>query len=318
MSGIEFNASNLNGKAKEIFEKLDAADGKSDGKINKDIWNTFAETAGGNKIKNYIEQENGIKAIGRYLSNASEQTMDKVGDYMNSLNDTNAGTKSSSISAEGDKYAPEGQKCVGGYQREDGTWQYWYVDKEKWEAKRAAENSVMEGYENQTELRKIVDKPHYNEQPVSTTDAQRKEALNYKTESGRTYAEARNIYNEIRSSVEKTVLMEQGKMGKLSFINMTIDDLERNISKAKRILQNGTGSERELAYTKTWLAKWEKELEQVKQRKENEILSNMSDSQREEYLSAQKDMEEIQNRYPNVETCLQDLWTVYNDAARRA
>ena len=82
--GIEFNPQNFD--AKEIFNALDAADGKKDGKINKSIWNEFAAAAEGNTIKNYIEEENAIKAIERYLAKANDEVKGKVADYLNNPN----------------------------------------------------------------------------------------------------------------------------------------------------------------------------------------------------------------------------------------
>lgn len=308
--GIEFNSDNFN--AKQIFEKLDAADGKSDGKIKKTIWNTFAEAAGGNKIKNYIEQENGIKAIGRYLTNASDETFDKVGDYLEKIEDPDS--QSSSILEEGNNNAPEGKICVGGYKGKDGKYHYWYVDKEIWEKRQAEKDAVLEGYSDNESIRKIVSKTVYDKTPISTTDEERKEALNYEAESGRTYAEARNIVTEIETEVVKRInhSKTEGSISNLDLIKVTISDLKLAIERGKWFLENGSGTSTEINNVKQALPKWEKELAQAEAARERELLKNMTPQEREDYISAKKDMNEIQNIYPDVETCLSDLRKIYN------
>ena len=66
---------NLKNYAAELFDKLDAKDGKMDGKVNNSVWNEFAENeqTQGNTIKNYIERDNGIKAIVRYINAQCEK-----------------------------------------------------------------------------------------------------------------------------------------------------------------------------------------------------------------------------------------------------
>ena len=76
----EINRVNLN--AAEMFDKLDAKDGKADNKIQASIWNEFAETAGGNKINNCILKENALKSIQSYLKRASEGTKEAISNLL--------------------------------------------------------------------------------------------------------------------------------------------------------------------------------------------------------------------------------------------
>lgn len=66
---------NLKNYAAELFDKLDAKDGKVDGKVQNSVWNEFAENeqTQGNNVKNFIERENGIKAIVRYMKTQCEK-----------------------------------------------------------------------------------------------------------------------------------------------------------------------------------------------------------------------------------------------------
>ena len=66
---------NLKNYAAELFDKLDAKDGKIDGKVQNSVWNEFAENeqTQGNNVKNFIERENGIKAIVRYMKAQCEK-----------------------------------------------------------------------------------------------------------------------------------------------------------------------------------------------------------------------------------------------------
>ena len=45
---------------RNLAEKLDAADGKKDGKINASVWNSFLDKVGssGNRINNFINIDN--------------------------------------------------------------------------------------------------------------------------------------------------------------------------------------------------------------------------------------------------------------------
>lgn len=63
-------------RAEVIFNNLDTADGKVDKKISASVWNEFAETAGGNKIKEFIDEKDAMKSIKAYLkrSDASKQS----------------------------------------------------------------------------------------------------------------------------------------------------------------------------------------------------------------------------------------------------
>lgn len=90
---MAMNVNNQNLNAKNIFAALDAKDGKQDGKVQKTVWNAFAEISGGNKIRNYIEEKNGVNAIGRYLANANDTVKTNIMSYLGGLVKPEAETK---------------------------------------------------------------------------------------------------------------------------------------------------------------------------------------------------------------------------------
>lgn len=53
-----------------IAQKLDAADGKKDGKIEASIWNEFVKEQGGNEIQNHITLKDAINSIKTYVQKA--------------------------------------------------------------------------------------------------------------------------------------------------------------------------------------------------------------------------------------------------------
>ena len=63
---------NIYNLAGQIFDKLDAQDGKKDGTINKSIWNAMANEHGGKEIKNSIKKENAVKSIVTYLKRLAQ------------------------------------------------------------------------------------------------------------------------------------------------------------------------------------------------------------------------------------------------------
>ena len=63
-SGFNVGAGAFN--ARNVANELDAADGKKDGKIQKDIWNAYAAARGGNSIKNFIDVNSAIRSINAY------------------------------------------------------------------------------------------------------------------------------------------------------------------------------------------------------------------------------------------------------------
>ncbi len=90
---MAMNVNNQNLNAKNIFAALDAKDGKQDGKVQKSVWNAFAEISGGNKISNYIEEKNGVNAIGKYLANANDTVKTNIMSYLGGLVKPEAETK---------------------------------------------------------------------------------------------------------------------------------------------------------------------------------------------------------------------------------
>ena len=62
--------------AGQIAQKLDAQDGKIDGKIKASIWNDFAKSVGGKEIKNEISIENAIGSITLYAQREAAKSVE--------------------------------------------------------------------------------------------------------------------------------------------------------------------------------------------------------------------------------------------------
>jgi hypothetical protein len=62
--------------AGQIAQKLDAADGKKDGKISASVWNDFVKDKGGKQIKNFISVENAMQSIASYANQAANVSQD--------------------------------------------------------------------------------------------------------------------------------------------------------------------------------------------------------------------------------------------------
>lgn len=73
---------NVNLDAEAIWQTLDLKDGTKDRKIEKSIWDAFADAAGGNHINNFIEERNAMKSINSYLKRASEETINKICEFL--------------------------------------------------------------------------------------------------------------------------------------------------------------------------------------------------------------------------------------------
>lgn len=76
------NNVSLNLNASQIFNHLDAKDGKTDQKINAKEWNDFAAIVGGKTIKYCIKEKNAIKSINYYLNKLSDETEKSVADFL--------------------------------------------------------------------------------------------------------------------------------------------------------------------------------------------------------------------------------------------
>lgn len=73
---------NVNLNAEAIWQTLDTKDGIKDGKIKKNIWDSFADITGGNHINNCIEERSAMKSINTYLRRASEETINKICEFL--------------------------------------------------------------------------------------------------------------------------------------------------------------------------------------------------------------------------------------------
>ena len=70
--------------AGKLAQKLDAADGKQDGKISASVWNSFVQDKGGKSIKNYIEVESAMNSLTSYVVKNSKSSGTGTKDLMKS------------------------------------------------------------------------------------------------------------------------------------------------------------------------------------------------------------------------------------------
>ncbi len=59
----------------QIFDVLDSKDGRKDGKISADIWNTFSQNVGGKAITSHINKNDALKSINYYINNGKKGTI---------------------------------------------------------------------------------------------------------------------------------------------------------------------------------------------------------------------------------------------------
>lgn len=69
--------------ASQLAQKLDAADGKQDGKIEASIWNEFVADKGGKQIQNHITVNNAVKSITTYVARESKKLGKAANDLAN-------------------------------------------------------------------------------------------------------------------------------------------------------------------------------------------------------------------------------------------
>ena len=68
--------------AGQLAQKLDAMDGKKDGKISASVWNSFVKGKGGKEIKNYIETGNAMNSVMTYGMKNAKKSGSNVNDLM--------------------------------------------------------------------------------------------------------------------------------------------------------------------------------------------------------------------------------------------
>lgn len=290
----KINPNSLN--AADIFAKLDAADGQANGRIDKSVWNAFAEAAGGNQIKNYIEKDNAINAIGRYLANASEEVKENVSSFLDNVKIQ--GSKSGETDKAQDSAPAAGEQSEGEtisvpLRLEDGSTIYFTVDKAKFETAIKKRDDIMEGYDCTWEEVKTCGGERLDTyvRKVTTTDAERKEALNFKGDNGYNYVKALNIINIIKNryiDLWRSVKTEE-------------DGVSRNSNDGiwRIVCENRNNPHRKQHQEKIW---------------NDEIYPMMRKEDKQLYDKAMADLQQIQAKYPNIETCLQDLCTEYRTA----
>ena len=284
--GIEFNPQNFD--AKKIFNKLDAADGKKDGKINKSIWNEFAAAAEGNTIKNYIEEENAIKAIERYLAKANDEVKGKVADFLNNPE----------MAAEGNKATEEAPV------QNDNASTSKPVETENYEGYSFSKQDLPSQYgSNRLESQITYWHP-------TTTEDERKQALNFYGPNGRTYVKALKDIEDLIESVKDRIEREEES---LPIDSLSMADAMRNTARIERGVAYETinrlyQDEKDRAENKAAVdTQYESYLEDISDWEIKAIINKMTDEELEIYNSAMADMQEIENKYPNVKTCLDDL-----------
>ena len=92
--------------AGQIAQKLDAADGTKDGKINASIWNEFAQEHGGKTIKESIDVETAMKSITSYVvkgaGKAGKAVNDLAQEWLNKDYAPASGSGSAPVEGAGD------------------------------------------------------------------------------------------------------------------------------------------------------------------------------------------------------------------------
>ena len=285
----KINPNSLN--AADIFAKLDAADGQANGRIDKSVWNAFAEAAGGNQIKNYIEKDNAINAIGRYLANASEEVKENVSSFLDNvkIQESKSGeTDKAQDSAPAAGEQSEGETISVPLRLEDGSTINLTFDKAKFEKEVNRRTKIMEGYDNDwEEIRAFFS---YGEpldtyiRTITTTDEERREALNFKGDNG---------YNYVEASIRVKALERK-------YINAWRSEKspEDGISKHNNSI--------------LWMIACEARNNPLREQNRAAIWNGiifpmMSPDDRANYEAAMADLKQIQAKYPNVETCIRDL-----------
>ena len=267
--GIEFNPQNFN--AKEIFNELDAADGKKDGKINKSIWNEFAAAAEGNTIKNYIEEENAIKAIERYLAKANDEVKGKVADFLNNPE----------MAAEGNKATEEAPV------QNDNASTSKPVETENYEGYSFSKQDLPSQYgSNRLESQITYWHP-------TTTEDERKQALNFYGPNGRTYVKALKDIEDLIESVKDRIEREEES---LPIDSLSMADAMRNTARIERGVAYETinrlyQDEKDRAENKAAVdTQYESYLEDISDWEIKAIINKMTDEELEIYNSAMADM----------------------------
>lgn len=180
--GDNFQISNLNAQA--IFQILNSKDSdSSDSKIDSNIWNEFAQVAGGNKIKNYIEYDKAISAINRYLDKAPQEVKESICLFLNKNIEENS-------------YAQLTQNLSG----QD-------AEREIKNITQTANNKNINGYNfSVNDMKEALGYTfELKQREIGTSEIERQQALNAKAPSGRTYIEAKKIV----STLEKKYLSQK-------------------------------------------------------------------------------------------------------------
>lgn len=74
--------------AKAKFAELDAADGAKDGKIKRDVWNSFVGSIGtGKTISIFINEDNAMRSLRTYARRADSGVINNNETLLNELNE---------------------------------------------------------------------------------------------------------------------------------------------------------------------------------------------------------------------------------------
>lgn len=288
--GLNFDPTNLN--PEQIFNKLDAADGKVDNKIKKSIWDGFAGKAGGKTINHFIEKDNAIRSIECYLKRATDSVKGIISTHLNSLDTeatgsttATAATPATTSSAQGNtpmKRAheikeKERKKYEGISDKEKAELLGKMLYSEEFMQKVNGDYDYLNDEYSKTffEGYKISNKDiNWGErlsikQEVSTTEEERKEVLNYVADNGYTYIKAMRKLDEIKKMAWKAAKPYGG---------WTSEKIEEFWNKHKDELLTKAG-----LYG--------------------------------DYYKVLADIEEIESKYPNAKNCLHDLFALHSCGA---
>lgn len=281
--GIEFNPASLN--ANDIFARLDAADGKNDGRINKSIWNAFAAIAGGKEINNFIEKTNAIRSISSYLSKASDEVKAKISEYLNKTPETFDSATSEARTQEGAANSAVASNETKSETTKEEVKRKFFPTQEQINDRK---NRKVDGYDF-TEHDLVGDSIFviFDRHKTSTTDERRKEVLNTKGKNGYNYVTAKK----------------------------TIDDIEEKyLLKWRNAVDPNDGKQHNTLWFDVWM---HNSLASDEVRANNRklllevALRKMTDEDRKIYEEAKADFAYLSARYTDADICYEDLQMIY-------
>lgn len=297
--GINFDPKNLN--AVEIFARLDAADGDADDKIKRSVWDQFAEVAEGNNIQNYIEKDNAIAAIERYLQKLNNSAKEKVAEFLNKdievkQENINKGTKKGNTAVQtfntGDPKLDKELEAA--------------VRKGKTSPRNQAKKALLDEYGTNREqllgdIRGIIDVDTYE---LKTTKAERKKALKAKGSKGYTYVQAMAIKRDFEEEAINR-WREKKKAGDGQSRNSNAGLWRLGVSMQLHEASYLENADPEIA------AKYRNQADANRQYVIEKAKDLMPDEEVAKYEAAMADINELESKYTNIKDCYKDLQMEY-------